>query len=146
MWLVGFLILLALPMARGTKRFSTAPPSTEMVFTKRRSTSDAPFCSAFATAELSSLEISLAEGWGENRNILRASCIFLPLIISTTKRVFRGERRAKDNFALASIHGSLEFTSSSACFFCRLRDHRTFWWEQIHPAYAQPYFPLQKPE
>src|SRR6185369_8516107 len=28
MWLVGFLILLARPMARGVKRFSTAPPST----------------------------------------------------------------------------------------------------------------------
>lgn len=33
MWLVGFLILLARPMARGVKRFSTAPPSTKIVFT-----------------------------------------------------------------------------------------------------------------
>jgi hypothetical protein len=33
MWLVGFLILLALPMARGKKRFKTGPPSTQIVFT-----------------------------------------------------------------------------------------------------------------
>jgi hypothetical protein len=33
MWLVGFLILLARPMARGVKRFRTVPPSTKMVLT-----------------------------------------------------------------------------------------------------------------
>src|SRR5207302_10774453 len=77
-WLVRFLIGVPRPIAAMVKRFSVGPSFTTAYLTRSRSTSSASFCrcalcSAFATADFSTLWICFAASFLENRRIAYAS-------------------------------------------------------------------------
>ena len=97
-WLVRFLIGVARPIAAGVKRLRVGPSFTTAYLTRSWSTSSAVFsrsarCSAFATADLSTLWICFAANFFENRRMAYAWGTACPRIWSITRRIFRADWR-----------------------------------------------------
>src|ERR1051325_9358559 len=84
-WLVRFKIGVARPIAAGVNRFRVGPSFTTAYLTRRASTSSAAFsrcarCSAFATADLSTLGARVSAAFFENRRMAYASGTARPRI------------------------------------------------------------------
>src|SRR5437773_6831201 len=107
-WLVRFLIGVARPIAAGVKRLRVGPSFTTAYLTRSWSTSSAVFsrsarCSAFATADLSTLWICFAANFFENRRMAYAWGTTCPRIWSITRRIFRADWRTVRWIARASM-------------------------------------------
>src|SRR3989339_174341 len=96
-----FLIGVALPKAFGCHLFKTDPPSTVIVFIKRFSFFNLKLLTAFATQELSNLEIGSQSPLTINLSWFSATPRSMPLIKSATSLTFLGDILI--NFALAFI-------------------------------------------
>src|SRR6185295_15029671 len=83
----------ARPYARGRNRLSVGPSSTHAFDTTRFSLITPGCCSAFAIAESKSFSTSRVAPSGEKRRMRCASATCCPRIMSTTRRIFRGEVR-----------------------------------------------------
>jgi hypothetical protein len=101
-WLVRLWIELARPIDRARKRLWMGPQSTTADETHISSLSPISFCSALATADLSSFSTTFAACLGVCFNIAKACGTCLPRIISITGLAFRGATRTNRNIAFAS--------------------------------------------
>jgi len=98
----------ARPIAAGVNRLRVGPSFTTAYLTRSWSTSSAVFsrsarCSAFATADLSTLWICFAASFFENRRMAYACGTAWPRIWSITKRIFRADWRTVRWIARASM-------------------------------------------
>src|SRR5881628_1442641 len=98
----------ARPIAAGVKRLRVGPSFTTAYLTRSWSTSSAVFsrsarCSAFATADLSTLWICFAASFFENRRMAYACGTAWPRIWSITRRIFRADWRTVRWIARASM-------------------------------------------
>src|SRR5580693_3617488 len=107
MWLVRFRTRYPRPCARGRKRFSVGPSSTQARRTQSMPRSRPPLWSALAIALASTLPTGSLAPCGENCKTACASSAGSPRIRSTTRRAFRGVTRTYRALALASIVRSL---------------------------------------
>src|SRR2546426_662231 len=97
-WLGRFKIGVARPIAAWVKRLRVGPSFTTAYWTRSRSASKAAFsrcacCSAFATADFSTLWICFAASFFEKRRMAYASGTARPRIWSMTSRILRADWR-----------------------------------------------------
>src|SRR5271165_4483285 len=104
-WLVRFRTRYPRPWARGLKRLSVGPSSTQARRTHSMPRSPRPpRASALAIALASTLPTGSLADCGANASTACASSAGSPRIRSTTRRAFRGVTRTNRAIALASIN------------------------------------------